>query len=364
MHPGMPISLGMTPARTIIPLLITSIAGIAASSGHAQSQASDPAPGNPQQVEDARAILPRVGTNMTPIAPTRANTSESVQPGLTQGQDWLKILHETLETKISVSTLAEGSFVLGRLGQLLKTPQGFFVFVPDHKDRASGEGAVLLMPCQTLEQLQSEWSGQQVLLSGEIFTYHQRNQLLISDYQLVRENAPQPGTRPESTTQSQSENQSENQTESQPQTPIEADPQVRDLLEELDRTQPRTQNDMNDPLAPRVQTLPRTPLRQATTPTSGPEEGTLLLRVPARMTRNAQGAWTLVFDNDDPSGNDAHELIVLPSRALMRMEQWAMQQGDAARFLVSGRVYTYEGQSYLLTTIAQRLGASDLNSIQ
>lgn len=338
------------------PLLVASIAGFAASSTSAQSEPTDPAPGNPQQVEDARAILPRVGTNDTPVAPTRASTSEPVQPGLTEGQDWLKILHDTLETKIGASTLAEGSFVLGRQGELVKTPQGLLIFVPDRESREPGEGAVLLMPCRTLEQLQSEWSGQQVLLSGEIFTYHQRNQLLISDYRLMHE------------TQTETTNESEAAQDPKPEngadSPIEADPEVRDLLEELDRSQPRTQSDENDPLAPRVQTLPRTPVQQSATPTAGPDEGTLLLRVPARMTRNAQGAWTLVFDNDDPAANNADELVVLPCRALMRMEQWAMQQGDAARFLVSGRVYAYQGQSYLLPTLAQRLGASDLNSIQ
>lgn len=113
-----------------------------------------------------------------------------------------------------------------------------------------------------------------------------------------------------------------------------------------------------------MQTLPRTPVQRSASPTAGPEEGTLLLRRPARMLRNAQGAWALVFDNDDTDSFADDGLIVLPCRALMRMEQWAMQQGDAARFLVSGRVYTYEGQSYLLPTLAQRLGASDLNSIQ
>ena len=80
--------------------------------------------------------------------------------------------------------------------------------------------------------------------------------------------------------------------------------------------------------------------------------------------RNDDGAWTLAFDNDADSVDQLTNLIVLPCRALMRMERWAMDQGDAARFVVSGRVYTYKGDSYLLPTIAQRLGASDINSIQ
>ncbi len=353
-HPVVPISLGMTSARTIAPLLIASIAGFAASSAFAQSEPADPAPGNPQQVEDARAILPRVGTNQTPVSATKPNTSDPIQPGLTQGQDWLRVLHETLETKIGASTLAEGAFVLGRLGELVKAPNGLLIFVPDPQTREQGEGAVLLMPCSTLEQLQSEWSGQQVLLSGEIFTYHNRNQLLISDYRFIREIEPEASAQSDPAAEPEPE----------PQSPIEADPDVRDLLEELDRTQPRSQSEQNDPLGDRVQTLPRTPVQQPAAQGAGPEEGTLLVRRPARMIRNPQGAWTLVFDNDEPDSTHAEELVVLPCRALMRMEQWAMQQGDAARFLISGRVYTYQGQSYLLPTLAQRQGPSDLNSIQ
>ncbi len=343
------------PCRTPTPGTLLILAGLCASPAWAQSEPTDPAPGNPQQVEEARSILPRVGTNETPVNPTRAQTSEPEQPGLTGGQDWLRILHETLETKVGASSLAEGAFILGRLGDLIDAPNGLLIFVPDRDTREPGEGAVLVMPSRALEQLQSEWSGQRVLLSGEIFTYHNRNQLLISEYRLVRPQDPEQIESAETETPEEPESQSQ---------PIEADPDVRDLLEELDRAQPMTETPENDPLADRLETLPRTPVQQSAAPTTGPEEGTLLLRRPARMIRNAQGAWKLVFDNDEPDGPLSEGLVLLPCRALMRMEQWAMQQGDAARFLISGRVYAYNGESYLLPTLAQRLGPSDLNSIQ
>lgn len=311
-------------------------------------------PGSAEQVEEARSILPRVGTNQTPVQPTVASVSVAIQPGLGEGPDWLDVLNDTLETKLTPSMLAEGSFIQARMGDLVLAPSGQVIFVPDRAEREPGEGAVILLPCRALERLQDEWSNQRVIVSGEILMYHQRNMLLISDYRLVRE---QPESTPE-------QPQTQPTTETDEPTGLEADPEVRDLLRELDRPDPNDPREGVDQLRDRLEALPRTPQRDAGTQTNGLEEGTLLLRRPARLIRNADGAWAIAFDNDEPDTTDNASLVVLPSRALMRMEQWAMDQGDAARFLVSGRVYAYRGQSYLLPTIAQRLGASDINSIQ
>lgn len=339
------------------PLLI-SIAALTATPAFAQSEPIDPDPGNEQQVEDARTVLPRVGTDQTPVRPTQTPVSVPKQPGITEGQDWLQILNDTLETEIGASTLAEGSFVLGRQGDLVKTPGGLLIFVPDRDEREPGEGAVLLMPCRTLELLQNEWSGQRVLVSGEIFTYHNRNQLLISDYRLVRDSdvpaeadhTPETGSEPTTGTET-------------PQT-LENDPEVRDLMRELDRDRPAMLDDKDDPLGEEPSTLPRRAVSKPSVESRGPEEGTLLLRRPARLARNAKGAWAVVFDNDDPLSEDSYPLVVLPCKSLMQMENWAMQQGDSARFVVSGRVYSYMGEAYLLPTLTQRLGPSDINSIQ
>lgn len=312
-------------------------------------------PGSAEQVEEALSILPRVGTNQTAIMPTQSSVSVAIQPGLGEGPDWLEVLNDTLETKLTPSTLAEGSFIQGRLGDLVIAPSGQVIFVPDRAERSSGEGALILLPSRALERLQQEWSNQRVILSGEILTYHQRNMLLLSDYRLVREQTESPET----------SQPTESDTGADEPTGLEADPEVQDLLRELDRPDPNDPREGTDRLRDRLEALPRTPQRDAGTQTTGPEEGTLLLRRPARLVRNADGAWALAFDNDDPTDvKDNASIVVLPSRALMRMEQWAMDQGDAARFLVSGRVYAYRGQSYLLPTIAQRLGASDINSIQ
>jgi hypothetical protein len=322
----------------------------------AQSAApDDQSPGSPQRVEQAKAVLPRVGTNQTIIMPTQAKLSLAVQPGLTEGEDWLKILDETLGKATTPSTLAEGAFILSRPGQLIAGPNETMIFVPDQDTRSPGEGPVLLMPCRTLEQLENQWTGQAVEVSGEIFTYHGRNQLLISKYQIITKSTTPITPETEPTSQDSPTHPTEPTT-------IENDPDVRDLLDELS-------GDLDSPNRParRIPQTPdtRTPRQQITAnPDQQLPEGTLILRQPARLIRNPDGAWTSVFDHDTPNADDSIELIVEPCRMLMRMERIAMDSGDAGQLLVSGRIYTYKNEHYILPTLIQRVRNNEINSLQ
>mgnify|MGYP003125151162 CR=1 FL=1 len=363
------------PRNTISPILLVLVANSAIAMdaiGQPETD-TDPQPGSPAQVEDALSILPRVGTNQEPVMPTTPEVSVPQQPGLTEGQDWLKVLHETLDEATEPSKLAEGAFVLNRLGQLYEGPSDLLIFVPDKATRSIAESPVLLMPCQALEQLESEWTGQQVEVSGEIFTYHGRNQLLISSYRIgtfIHDSAKAQAENSADPEQSDPEQSSEPTPDSSDEpTGLEADPAVRDLLNELNfdanptdenRSQANRQA-MHEQLTPRHQLGGR---QQVTTSSAGLKEGTLIMRRPARMIRNSSGAWTIVFDNDDPEHTDSIELIVEPCRMLMRMESIAMQSGDAGRLLVSGRVYAYKGANYILPTLIQRVRAQEINSLQ
>jgi len=354
---------------TIILALVCSSANTQsafAQSDSTMSSPSDQSPGNKQQVEAALAILPRVGTTQVPVMPTQQAVSVAVQPGLTQGQDWLKVLHETLEEPIEPSTLAEGAYILKRLGTIVQGPEGLLIFVPDKTQREPGEGPVLLMPCRTLEQLETEWSGQQVILSGEIFSYHNRNQLLVSAYSLTKSDTDSQSDQTNATPDPASDEPTQSKDPIQPSS-IEDDPDVRDLLDELEfQVQPTDSNRNSSHKnleSPIIQTAQRT---QVTLPDSnaGIEEGTLILRRPARLVRNNTGAWTVVFDNDSLDDSNSQALIVEPCRMLMRMETIAMENGDAGQLLVSGRVYTYKGSGFLLPTLMQRIRPQGINSLQ
>ncbi len=328
--------------------------------------ASDAQPGSPEQVQEALAVLPRVGTNQEPVMPTLQAVSVAVQPGLTQGEDWLKVLNDTLEDTAKPSRLAEGAFILARPGTMMVTPSNLMIFVPDQATRQPGEGPVLLMPCQTLEQLRSEWSGQPIELSGEIFTYHNRNQLLISAYRIGALQPIEPEL-PENTSPDSSSDGVSSGSSSGPSS-IEDDPAVRDLLDELSMqpspTRPPRQQLSANPSAPKIGNRPQA---VASSTSAGIQEGTLILRKPSRMIRNSTGAWTIVFDNDDASSTrrmDTIDFIVQPCRMLMQMEQVAMESGDAGQLLVSGRVYTYQGAHYILPTLMQRVRPQGINSLQ
>ncbi len=329
----------------------------------AQSTPDDQSPGSPQQVEAARAILPRVGTDLTPVMPTRPKVSIALQPGLTEGHDWLADLHETLDEPTEPSTLAEGAFVLHRKGQLLPGPSGLMIFVPDKATRLPGEGPVLLMPCRTLEELETQWSGQPVEVSGEIFTYHNRNQLLLSAYRIAPSHHEPADQSPAEPTDPSAEQSPEDPEPAS----IEDDPDVRDLLDELEFNI-KPADDANDSarriLEPISGQTTRRPQMTRVTSTNGLDEGTLILRRPGRMIRNASGAWAIVFDHDDPDAPDRIELIVEPCTMLMRMEQIAMQTGDAGKLLVSGRIYTYKGAHYILPTLMQHVRPQGINSLQ
>ena len=336
----------------------------ASQSASALSAPDDQSPGSPEHVRQALAILPRVGTNQIAVMPTLPAVSLAVQPGLTAGEDWLKVLHETLEDTSEPSRLAEGAFVLARPGKLIPGPNAMLIFVPDKATQQPGEGPVLLMPCQTLEQLETEWTGQSVEVSGEIFTYHNRNQLLISAYRIgSSEPAESPSADPQS-----SESPSPDIAPSDADTPtsIEDDPAVRDLLDELSfntgpaDTASSPTRQVTDP-SPSIRS--RSQVTTSST-TIGIDEGTLIMRRPSRMIRNSSGAWTIVFDHDNPSSIDAIDLIVQPCRMLMGIERVAMDEGDAGQLLVSGRVYTYKGDHYILPTLMQRIRPQGLSTIQ
>lgn len=349
----------------LLTLTLTLASGTAlAQSQPDPSQPQEAAPGSAQQVQEAMAILPRVGTEQTPVMPTLPAASNAIQPGLSEGEDWLKVLNETLQVQTQPTTLAEGAFLLRRLGDLVEGPGGLLIFVPDAETKELGEGPVLIMPSRTLQRLQHEWTAQRVIVSGEIFSYHDRNQLLLTDYQIIIEKPAdeQPKTQPETQPKPAPD------AEDDPSGALEDDPDVRALLEELAQegeTEIDTQKSLHEQLDSTLsQTTRRTPVEIADHSKLGLEEGTLILRRPARMVRNPQGAWTLVFDNDDPESPGAIALVVLPCRALMRMERTAMLQGDAAQMLVSGRVYTHMGEHYLLPTLVQQVRPGEISSLQ
>jgi len=333
-------------------------------------------------IDQSQDHLPTMGTNETPIEPTAAGISTPHQTGLTQGQDWMQVVNNTIGSVAKPSALAEGSFVLARTGRLVPAPNDRVIFVPAPDQRLPGEGPVLLLPCATLENLENVWANQSVTVSGEILTYHGRNQLLISDFSLglaeTRQSAlPVPSsasttTEPDDQSNSQEDPDASDSglEDAEPQSGLDEDPDVLDLLNELNTendSYPRsdTEHQNPDPRNSRFVGQQSNQLQTAP-PVLGPglREGALLVRRPARLDRAADGSWMAIFDNDDQSSPGGIDLTILPCSLLMTMERQAIQFGDSARFVVSGRLYIHSGRGYLLPTFYQRLRTSDIKPWQ
>jgi hypothetical protein len=68
-----------------------------------------------------------------------------------------------------------------------------------------------------------------------------------------------------------------------------------------------------------------------------------------KLTRDGGGGWVFVFDAD-ASGLADPPLRVMPCLLLERIEDYARRAGNNSPALLSGTVYTYRGQNYLLPT--------------
>ncbi|MFK7759148.1 MAG: hypothetical protein AB8C13_04285 [Phycisphaerales bacterium] len=380
----------MTRSRGVLAGILVLVAGSVASAQEADPSAdNEPKHQRIKIIDPSSQNLPTMGTNETPIEPTTTGTSSPSQTGLTEGQDWMQVVNNSISEVSKPSALAEGSFILARSGRLVPAPNDRIIFVPAPDQRLPGEGPVLLLPCATLERLENIWANQPVILSGEILTYHGRNHLLISEYALGML-TPSPSTTPPSTphlstppaetapTTGTGEDPQINTPGEQPdQAPqgLDEDPDVMDLLRELDaetvgqstiddRTNEQLNSGQSDSFT--TPTNRSSNQLQVAPPTLAPglREGTLLIRRPARLDRSSDGAWQAIFDNDDPNAPIGIELTILPSSLLMTMENQALQFGDSARFVVSGRVYVHNNRGYLLPTFYQRLRTTDIKPWQ
>lgn len=349
----------ITPATLLLLLAGATAVAQTSTSDDPQSQETE---NQHQRIEILKDSLPRVGTDETPIEPTEPRTSEPHETGLTKGQDWMQVVNNSIGSIEKPSTLAEGSFILSRRGRLVPAPNDRLIFVPDPEQRLPGEGPVLLLPCAALERLENIWANQPVTVSGEILTYHGRNHLLISDFNLGLSDIIEAPTEQVQEPQEQPE---------APPTELDEDPDVLDLLRELDEESGVPSGaSLNNPIDDRFASIQR-PTPQSSQLQVAPaelapgiREGDLMIRRPARIDRAPDGSWRVIFDNDDENAPLGIELTLQPCSLLMTMENQALAFGDSAKFVVSGRVYVHNNRGYLLPTFYQRLRESDIKPWQ
>jgi hypothetical protein len=79
-------------------------------------------------------------------------------------------------------------------------------------------------------------------------------------------------------------------------------------------------------------------------------EGARLLDRRGTVRRTSTGAFLFIFDADAEGESDP-PMPLLPCRLLHRIDAHAQNAGPDAKVLLSGRVFIYQGQNYLLPSV-------------
>ncbi len=295
----------------------------------AMAQPPVPEPTPPKERPHPSPIKPTGAAPDTP-RPAGPQTKEGSIPGLEEA-DYL----------VSASPLrSEGTFLVEKRGSMIKLGTGERVFVFHADEKGARERAMVLLPCQKLQQMEQMGADEPTtfVVTGQVFAYLSVNYLLPTLVRQVSGETPRP--KPELGHPGQGAN---------------VDPSVGDLIKQLEaqREAPRGAEGRVAEAKAGVAKGDEVPL----------PEGQAIVRRRARMVRVAGGDWALAFDSG--IGGDVkldRPLTLSPCLNLQRMEAWAMRAGDATSFEVSGRVLAYQGRNYLIPTMYQVCPTTDIEA--
>ncbi|MCB9845140.1 MAG: hypothetical protein H6811_04030 [Phycisphaeraceae bacterium] len=232
--------------------------------------------------------------------------------------------------------IREGAFIIRREGVVVRAPTGEAIFVFRKDEDGNAEPPMVLLPCRSLATLEGEiervGGDAAITLSGQVLLYQSRNYLLPTFFR-VRQLAPPARPQP-------------NQPASGAGARGEAeDPRVAELIRQLESAAPIAP----PPDQPATQARPAGEPPEPGDAAPGGLEGEFLVRVRTRLVRTTSGRWAASIDQG-PRAPAAEPLVLLPSRTLESMERLVATRGESLTILVSGRVYAYRGQRYLLAT--------------
>lgn len=89
---------------------------------------------------------------------------------------------------------------------------------------------------------------------------------------------------------------------------------------------------------------------EVTASTPGLQENTVLVNRRGKITRDRGGGWVLVLDAD-ATGLADPPLRLLPCMLLQGIEEYAQRTGNNSSIIITGQVYAYNGQNFLLPTV-------------
>lgn len=261
----------------------------------------------------------------------------------------------------------EGTFLVRRTGTLRTLKTGETAFIPDlpsKRDvRRRGERPMILLPSQTLSAMQSaintspDGEKTRVEVSGQLFVYRDRQQLLPTIFAVIRPTTPTETTAyivaPEDAAKSGAEAESP--------APAGDDSDIAAMISELEQ-----QRSEVHPAA--ATSVPEMTVASATAgeQMGGPRplvpEGTLLTDRRGRLVRIGNQL-AIAFDGDAENSAEP-AMLILRTRALERLEAAIASRSDTIELVLSGRVYAYKNQNYVLPVLAQIESRGQLKPLQ
>ncbi len=274
----------------------------------------------------------------------------------------------------------EGTFLVRRTGKIRSLKTGEVVFIPDapaqRDGRRRGERPMLMLPCQALSSLQSAVATSadpeetRVEVSGQLFVYRERQQILPTVFTIVQ-------AKPEAKAPA---GEAVAPIAAKPVDPAEAtsvragdDPEVADLIKQLESRRSEVR-----PVVPAATAEPASPAagvpesRPGAAPSAetekggGPRslvpEGTLMTDRRGRIVRMGDRLG-IAFDGDANSSPEP-AMFILRSRALERLEGAIGSRTDSVAIVMTGRVYAYKNQNYILPLLAQIEAQGQIRPLQ
>lgn len=247
-----------------------------------------------------------------------------------------------------VSPTPEGAFLVRQQCEMRRLGASGWFLVFARPQEGDPLPPMIIHPCANLQAMQqlasTETENSRFLVSGQVFLFDGRNYILPTLFALD-DDAPHEQSPDETDTPSDASDGA---------TPPLADPEIADLISALEEAT------SDEEIAASAAPVPSA--------TGLLREGTIIASRPGRMQRSDRGGWRLVFDSDVDDADDTMPdapIELLPCLNLQAM-QTVIESGADPVFLVSGRVFIYDGQNYLLPTlfIQQRERNTGLSTAQ
>lgn len=235
--------------------------------------------------------------------------------------------------RISRGLLHEGAFLADQPGRLVALEQGGSAFVFDRNTEGRATPPMAMLPCTTLmrmEQIREAREGEaRFRVSGQVFVYEGRNHLLPTFYKVLAD-----------AEEVDAEAAPAEEAEAADDTEQDADPSVEELIAELDELTPIARSEELDTML-----LPSADLLS---------DSSFLKPRLGSIVRSVSGSLAFVIDNDvDEAAGAEAPMPIMPCQSLALIEELIDVYGADAPFILSGRVFLYRGQNFLLPSMVQ-----------